>query len=47
MFVLLQLLSVLQTLESDMQVLQDNIHKLLELIEDFSYTWPRIVIFLA
>lgn len=36
--VVLQLLSVLQTLESDMQMLQDNVHKLLELVEDFSDT---------
>lgn len=42
----LQLLSTLQTLESDMQTLQDNIHKLLDLIEDFSYTWLLSVIFL-
>lgn len=33
-----ELLSVLQTLESDMQMLQDNVHKLLELVEDFSDT---------
>ena len=36
--VVLQLLSVLQTLESDMKMLQDNVHKLLELVEDFSDT---------
>ena len=39
-YVLLQLLSLLQTLEKDMQVLQDNVHKLLETVEDFGDTWP-------
>ena len=38
MCVHLQVLSALQTLESDMQMLQDNVHKLLELVEDFSDT---------
>ena len=37
-YVLLQLLSLLQTLEKDMQVLQDNVHKLLETVEDFGDT---------
>ena len=36
--VLLQLLSLLHTLENDMQILQDNVHKLLETVEDFSDT---------
>jgi len=32
------LLSLLHTLENDMQILQDNVHKLLETVEDFSDT---------
>ncbi|XP_015760744.1 PREDICTED: ELKS/Rab6-interacting/CAST family member 1-like [Acropora digitifera] len=33
-----ELLSLLHTLENDMQILQDNVHKLLETVEDFSDT---------
>lgn len=35
-FCFLQLLSVLQTLEKEMHLLQDDVHKMLELVEDVS-----------